>query len=107
MESGLRREQVFVRVGGEEFAILYPEVSGEGARVLAERLCSRIAAERIVWAEETLSLTCSFGIAETSETVADDDSPLRRSRPCDVSVQGGRPEPGVVEGSRRVTRNHD
>ncbi len=69
MESGLRREQVFARVGGEEFAILYPEVSGEGARVLAERLCSRIAAERIVWAEETLSLTCSFGIAETSETV--------------------------------------
>src|SRR5262249_60460418 len=39
----LRREQVFARVGGDEFGILTPEADGEAARRLAERVRSRLA----------------------------------------------------------------
>ncbi len=60
----LRREQVFARVGGEEFAVLTPEATGEGARLLAERLRNRIARHQFSYAGATFQVTCSFGVAE-------------------------------------------
>ncbi len=59
----LRREQVFARVGGEEFAILCPEGGAEHASTLAERVRSRLAAHEFVHASQAFKVTCSFGIA--------------------------------------------
>ena len=38
-----RKEQVFARVGGDEFAVLTPEARLDGAKTLGERLRSRVA----------------------------------------------------------------
>ncbi len=64
VEKLLRPEQVFARVGGEEFAILSPEINTTGARLLAEKLRRRIAASEWHYAGVDLKVTCSFGIAE-------------------------------------------
>jgi diguanylate cyclase (GGDEF)-like protein len=60
----LRTEQVFARVGGEEFAILNPEMNAEGTVTLAEKLRERIAGESFPYAGVDLAITCSFGVAE-------------------------------------------
>jgi diguanylate cyclase (GGDEF)-like protein len=64
VRSSLRQEQVFARVGGEEFVILCPETTGEHGVMLAEKLRERIAAEPVEYAGFQVPVTCSFGAAE-------------------------------------------
>ena len=66
----LRREQVFARVGGDEFAILTPEADGEAARRLAERVRSRLARHVFAATGGALQVTCSFGVSELSERLS-------------------------------------
>lgn len=60
----LRRDQIFARIGGEEFAILSPETRAEGGAVLAERVRQRVAEHQFGYAGHSLAITCSFGVAE-------------------------------------------
>lgn len=62
----LRTEQVFSRVGGDEFAVLCPETSLHGSSVLAEKIRSRIAAHEFDpdLLDRPVRATCSFGTAE-------------------------------------------
>ncbi len=62
----LRPEQVFARMGGDEFAILSPETSLAGVEILAERLRSSISDYRFETdlAADSFQITCSFGCAE-------------------------------------------
>jgi len=62
----LRPEQVFARMGGDEFAILSPETSLAGIEILAERLRSSISDYRFEtdMAADSFQVTCSFGCAE-------------------------------------------
>jgi two-component system cell cycle response regulator len=60
----LRPEQIFARVGGEEFAILCPETKTPQAMVLADKLRQRFAAERYIYGNDELQITCSFGVVE-------------------------------------------
>jgi diguanylate cyclase (GGDEF)-like protein len=66
----LRREQLFARVGGEEFAILCPEGGPEDARKLAERVRSRFARHEFAHAGSVFGVTCSFGIASLGGDIA-------------------------------------
>ena len=59
----LRPEQVFARAGGEEFAILSPEMEASGALELAEKLRAKFEAEIFRYAELDVKITCSFGVA--------------------------------------------
>ena len=61
-----RKEQVFARVGGDEFAILTPEAKIDGAKTLAERLRSRVANHEFDYAGACFRVTCSYGVAELS-----------------------------------------
>jgi diguanylate cyclase (GGDEF)-like protein len=67
----LRSEQIFARIGGDEFAILCPETDLHGAEVLAERLRSAVAGHRFSadMVEESFAVTCSFGCAELVESM--------------------------------------
>jgi len=87
----LRREQVFARVGGEEFAILSPEARAEGARVLAERLRLRIGRHEFQHSGTSFRVTCSFGVAElTTDMKSPQDLFEAADQALYRSKQGGR-----------------
>ena len=59
----LRKEDVLVRYGGEEFCLLLPDVPGTGAVALAGRIRKAIARAPIVVDGIEVSLTVSAGVA--------------------------------------------
>jgi diguanylate cyclase (GGDEF)-like protein len=63
VRSALRKEDLLVRFGGEEFLVLLPEVPGPGAVVVAGRIRRAIASEPVQVAGLTLPLTVSLGVA--------------------------------------------
>lgn len=65
----LRSEQVFARVGGEEFAVLSPEVGAPGSLQLAEKLRQRFESETLRYGDIEIDLTCSFGVAELEDAM--------------------------------------
>jgi diguanylate cyclase (GGDEF)-like protein len=58
----LRREDIFSRYGGEEFAIILPEIDTQGAALVAEKLRKLIESHGFNFANETIPVTMSFGI---------------------------------------------
>jgi diguanylate cyclase (GGDEF)-like protein len=58
-----RTEDTVARVGGEEFAALLPDTNRLGAAVLAERIRAAVESERFMFAEKTVQLTLSIGVA--------------------------------------------
>ena len=64
LTDGLRLGEDWVaRIGGEEFAIVLPEVATSKALLVARRLCERIALTPCPTASGGLRVTGSFGIA--------------------------------------------
>jgi diguanylate cyclase (GGDEF)-like protein/PAS domain S-box-containing protein len=59
----IRLNDVFGRYGGEEFVVVFPEISLEDARVVAERLRATVAERPIVVGEHSLGVTVSIGLA--------------------------------------------
>jgi diguanylate cyclase (GGDEF)-like protein/hemerythrin-like metal-binding protein len=58
-----RDSDFFARIGGEEFALLLPNTSHEGAQTLAEKIVKEIAALDLDAVAPGLQLTVSIGIA--------------------------------------------
>jgi diguanylate cyclase (GGDEF)-like protein len=67
----LRPEQVLARVGGDEFVILCPETSRDGAMQLAEKLRSKVAGLDYSYSGMEIRVTCSFGVAELQRKTKD------------------------------------
>ena len=65
MKEVLRGSDLKCRYGGEEFLVLLPETPLHGARRVAETLRREIAERPIPWAGEGLTVTASFGLAQT------------------------------------------
>ena len=65
MREVLRGSDVKCRYGGEEFLVLLPETPLHGARRVADTLRREIAERPIPWAGEGLTVTASFGLAQT------------------------------------------
>jgi diguanylate cyclase (GGDEF)-like protein len=65
--ENVRGEDVVVRTGGEEFAVLMPLARQEEAVRCCERLCSVIASEPWDRIARGLRVTASIGVASTSE----------------------------------------
>ncbi len=75
-KADLRENDDAGRYGGEEFAIILPDVCGNGTEKIADRLKERIAGMQIDFEEKVLQITASFGISyidfssiETEESV--------------------------------------
>jgi diguanylate cyclase (GGDEF)-like protein len=71
MATHLRPNDLLVRYGGEEFAILLPNADVNAAKILANRLRCIVAETEIQNDDATLSATISIGIAQ-----AGDEQPL-------------------------------
>jgi diguanylate cyclase (GGDEF)-like protein len=65
----VRPEQMLSRVGGDEFVILAPETTVEGAEALAGKLRDRIAGYDHHYGDIKIHVSCSFGLAELSRTM--------------------------------------
>lgn len=63
----IRREDVLARIGGDEFCLLLPETSRDGARAVADRLKHEINRTPFVLDDEPVHVTASFGMSELSE----------------------------------------
>jgi diguanylate cyclase len=61
--ANVRRDDILARVGGEEFALLAPELSVESARVVAEKLRALVARTPFRFEDAEIAVTVSFGIA--------------------------------------------
>ncbi len=66
MSSNIRITDIVGRWGGEEFIIICPDTNGEGAVKLAESLRIKIEDKNF---SEVGRLTCSFGVASTSDNI--------------------------------------
>lgn len=64
LAENVRDCDIVARYGGEEFAVIVPEASFLEAQVIAERLRTSLAEQRIVHEGKTLKVTASLGVAE-------------------------------------------
>lgn len=64
------------RVGGEEFLVLCPETTADGARTFAERLRSAVERHEVECESQALRVTISLGVAEFRESMAGPDGIL-------------------------------
>lgn len=64
----LRREDVFARTGGEEFALVLPEVPMAGALITAEKVREAVAEATFSFDEDVMPCSISLGVAELHGT---------------------------------------
>jgi len=83
----LRRTDVFCRLGGEEFMVLCPDISGEHAHVLALQLWQGLRSSPI---EGVGTVTASFGIASWRVGEGADALLLRADSGVYAAKQAGR-----------------
>jgi len=77
LRARLRTSDLPTRYGGEEFAVLLPQTDAENARVLADEICTGIAAEPITLdTGEEIRITVSIGVAAAT---ARDQRPAREA----------------------------
>jgi diguanylate cyclase (GGDEF)-like protein len=69
IKKGIRKEDVFARFGGEEFAMALVESSHEGAVQVAEQLRQRVEAHPFQYEGKTFQVNISIGIAYTQGDV--------------------------------------
>ncbi|MDP2751226.1 MAG: diguanylate cyclase [Rhodocyclaceae bacterium] len=77
LRSHSRLPDVTCRIGGEEFLILLPDTSLEGAMLHAERIRNACASEQFEAEGKTLSITVSLGVAERTTAMTDHDDLLK------------------------------
>jgi diguanylate cyclase (GGDEF)-like protein len=63
IRSALRKEDMVVRFGGEEFVVLLPEVAGPGAVVVGGRVRNAVAANEIAVGPHRFAVTVSVGVS--------------------------------------------
>jgi diguanylate cyclase (GGDEF)-like protein len=94
LSKGLRESDVCARYGGEEFALILPETTEPGARVLAERIRAKVAAATFPGG---LKLTISVGVAATEEPSIYTQLIDRADQALYAAKQGGRNQVRVAD----------
>lgn len=104
LRSQLRATDLGARYGGDEFVLLLPHTGAADGRILAERLCARLATTELPIGDRKVSVRTSFGVAELEPGDGEDggvgllrraDEALyaaKRSGRGRVEVQGDQPE---------------
>jgi diguanylate cyclase (GGDEF)-like protein len=69
--GNIRREDTLARVGGEEFALIVPELAGEQARWVGEKLRAIVERTPCRFEEQSIPITSSFGVGELAAAPAE------------------------------------
>jgi len=77
--SFVRPNDLFARMGGEEFVIVLPETSTEQATIIAERIRQTLEAATFAHEGMTIKLTSSFGVCCAISAVEPPESILLRA----------------------------
>ncbi|MFC3606381.1 sensor domain-containing diguanylate cyclase [Stutzerimonas tarimensis] len=77
--DSIRDADLAGRYGGEEFAVLLPDVSAPGARLLAERLRKTAEATEVMHEGQSIRFTISIGVADLSEPCASHEHLIQRA----------------------------
>ena len=101
--TGARESDVCARYGGEEFALILHETTEQGARTLAERIRSRIAAATFPGG---LKLTISIGVAATDEPALFTQLIDRADQALYAAKQGGRNQVRVADMTGPAPKPH-
>jgi len=65
IKGSIRKEELFSRYGGEEFAVVLPETDCEGAQTVAERLVKLVHETPFQYEDRTYTVTISAGVTTT------------------------------------------
>jgi diguanylate cyclase (GGDEF)-like protein/PAS domain S-box-containing protein len=79
LSACFRAVDVVARLGGEEFVVLLPGTSPEGAQTVAARLCDHVASQVVQVGEQAVRCTVSVGVAVMDETLDGVDALLARA----------------------------
>jgi diguanylate cyclase (GGDEF)-like protein len=103
ISTGARESDVCARYGGEEFAMILHETTEAGARTLAERIRSKVAAASFPGG---LKLTVSIGVAATDEPALFTTLIERADQALYAAKQGGRNQVRVVDMKSPAPKQH-
>lgn len=67
LQRAMRPQDLLARIGGDEFAILLPDTTYEGATEIANRLRVVILSTEIVYGRVQTSVSASFGVAQLQQ----------------------------------------
>ncbi len=67
LRGDLRIDDLAARYGGEEFVVVLSRLDLNGATKVANRLRERIESTPIIWGEDIIRVTASFGVAQVKE----------------------------------------
>ncbi len=86
----VRREDLIARVGGEEFAVLTPEVGLEGALGVAEKIRHAVETTTFRYDKHVMPTTVSLGVAELTRGETGHELYRRADERLYAAKQGGR-----------------
>ncbi len=84
----LRKSDIAIRYGGEEFIVICPNTKKEQAYILAERIRKTVEKKRFIYESNIINVTISIGIAEhkgtskkpISDTIKNADSAMYEAK---------------------------
>ena len=71
-----RKVDVLARYGGEEFVLILPSTDTVGARIVAERICERVAQSPVSQDGVTVAITLSIGVATSDDARCTNENAL-------------------------------
>ena len=90
VQNRIRRDEVFARYGVEEFVIVLPETTMDGASALAENIREKVAEHPFVFQGEKIPVTISIGCALVRENDTATELIQRADEKLYEAKRGGR-----------------
>ena len=86
LDENIRKVDYVARFGGEEFAVIAPGASKDGAVLLAERLRQSVDSMPVAWEGKTLGITISVGVGLLIEVTDTKEAAVALVRSADEQL---------------------